>query len=73
MQEKLFLDEAISEIYNFTKGYPRKINMLCHKVLKRLVVQDGSIVDQAFVRDVISSDQQWRLIEQNNVVEVTKA
>ena len=56
---KLFLDEAISEVYNFTKGYPRKINMLCHKVLKELVIQDQKIIDAAFVKDVIAKETQW--------------
>lgn len=56
---RLFLDEAISEIYTYTKGYPRKINMLCHKVLKELVVLGQEIVDGALVRGVISKEQSW--------------
>ncbi len=58
-ESKLFLDEAISEIYNFTKGYPRKINMVCHKILKELVQTDQKIVDRQFARDVIGRSQQW--------------
>jgi general secretion pathway protein A len=57
--KKIFLDEAISEIYSFSKGYPRKTNMLCHKVLKELVVRDGKVVDAALVREVAGQDDQW--------------
>ena len=57
--KKIFLDEAVSEIYNHTKGYPRKINMICHKVLKEIVTQNQSIVDGQLVRDVIAKDKQW--------------
>jgi len=55
----LFLDEAISEIFSYTKGYPRKINMLCHKILKALAMHDKSIVNDAFVKDVIDKEGQW--------------
>ncbi|MBU1996670.1 MAG: AAA family ATPase, partial [Candidatus Omnitrophica bacterium] len=59
-EAKLFLDEAISEIYSNTKGYPRKINMLCHKVLKEIVMQNQEIADAALVKEVIEKEQQWR-------------
>lgn len=65
----LFLDDAISEIYSYSKGYPRKINMLCHKILKELAVQDQSIVDAVFVREVIAKDQQWKLVAKNGFLE----
>jgi general secretion pathway protein A len=57
---RLFLSDAVSEIYNHSKGYPRKINMLCHKVLKELVMQNQTIVDGIFVKDVIQKDQAWQ-------------
>lgn len=56
---QLFLDEAISEIYNFTKGYPRKINVLCHKILKQMVMDDRKIADGELVRMVRDKDQRW--------------
>lgn len=59
-EHRLFLDDAVSEIYNHTKGYPRKINMLCHKILKELVLQDQKIVDRELVLSVITKDDQWR-------------
>jgi len=58
---KLFLDDAISEIYNETRGYPRKINMLCHKVLKEVVMQNQNIADAQLVKDVIAKEKQWQV------------
>ncbi len=54
-----FTDEAISEIYNFSRGYPRKITMVCHKTLKELVLQNKLIADRHLVRDVIEKEQQF--------------
>ena len=58
--KKLFLEEAISEVYNETKGYPRKIIMLCHKILKGMVMLDSKIADRILVQEVVRKDQQWR-------------
>lgn len=49
---KIFLDEAVREIYTVTGGYPRRINMLCHQILKQLVVENQKIVDRQFVRSL---------------------
>ncbi|MBF0479546.1 MAG: AAA family ATPase [Candidatus Omnitrophica bacterium] len=54
--EQLFSDEAISEIYVQTKGYPRKINMLCHKVLKEVVIKDKKSVDRNLVQEISERD-----------------
>lgn len=70
--EKIFLDEAISEIYNHTKGYPRKINMLCHKTLKELVMQDKKVADRDIVRVVIDKDSQWSSSVNNENAEAAK-
>lgn len=53
-----FADEAISEIYNYSRGYPRKITMLCHKIVKELAIQNKIIADRVLVRDVIEKEQQ---------------
>jgi len=58
-EKKLFMDEAISEIYSYTKGYPRKINMLCHKILKQLVIEDHDIVDGVLVREIITKEKEY--------------
>lgn len=46
----LFKDEAITEIYQLTQGYPRRISMLCHNSLKSLVMQSKIVVDKDVVR-----------------------
>jgi general secretion pathway protein A len=54
---KIFLDEAIQEIYAITGGYPRRINMLCHQILKELVVENQKIVDREFVRQLLNRQE----------------
>ncbi len=55
---RLFDDEAVSEIYNYSRGYPRSITMLCHRVLKELVMQNKPVADRSLVRDVIEKERQ---------------
>lgn len=58
---ELFLDEAVNEIYNYTRGYPRKITKLCHQILKELILQNKQAVDRVLVRDVIEKDTQFQI------------
>lgn len=55
---ELFSTEAISEIYNYSRGYPRSITMLCHRALKELVMQNKHIVDRDLTRDLIEKERQ---------------
>ncbi len=57
----LFLDESVSEIYNYTRGYPRKITKFCHQILKELILQNKHAVDRMLVRDVIAKEEQYKL------------
>ena len=57
---ELFLDEAVHEIYNYTRGYPRRITMLCHHILKELILQNKHAVDRGLVRDVIEKEEQFK-------------
>jgi len=50
----LFQDEAITEIYQQTQGYPRRIAMVCHNALKRLVLDNKMVVDCDIVRKCIA-------------------
>ena len=58
---ELFLDEAVSEIYTYTRGYPRKITKLCHQALKELILQNKHAVDRMLVRDVIQKEEQFKV------------
>ena len=52
----LFLDEAIREIYQYTRGYPRQITMLCYKALKTLVLRKKIVVDAGLVEELIHDE-----------------
>jgi len=53
---KLFLDDAVRLIHQVSHGYPRKITMLCHRALKRLVMENKWAVDEHLVKDIINED-----------------
>lgn len=52
----LFADSAINEIYNYTKGYPRKITNICHLALENIVMYDKDVVSVDTIRDLIKQD-----------------
>ena len=52
----LFLDEAINSIYQCSKGYPRRIMMICHKALKALVMGKKFVVDAGLVDEIINEE-----------------
>ncbi len=54
----LFLDEAVKEIYQYSRGYPRRITMICHRALKELVLKNKFVVDAALIADLLQSDIQ---------------
>ena len=55
----LFLDDALKEVYQYSRGYPRQITMLCHRALKNLVLKNKFVVDGEIVREII--DEEARL------------
>jgi general secretion pathway protein A len=55
----IFLDDALKEIYEYSRGYPRQITMFCHKALKTLVLKNKFVVDAEIVRELI--DEEVRL------------
>jgi general secretion pathway protein A len=52
----LFLDEATEEIYKQTKGYPRRITLLCHRALKELILKNKVVVDAHLIQEIIEED-----------------
>ena len=52
----LFLDEAIREIYQYTRGYPRQITMLCFKALKTLVLKKKLVVDAKLIESIVEQE-----------------
>jgi len=61
---RLFMDGAVKEIYDYSRGYPRQITMLCHKALKNLVLGKRYVVDAALIRELI--EEETRLGWQRN-------
>ena len=53
---QVFTDEAISAIYRYTQGYPRRIAMLCHNALKALVMENKNVIDLEIIQDLIARD-----------------
>ena len=59
--ERLFLDEALREIYYYTKGYPRGIIRACNKCLRALVMSKTKMaVDKELAIDVIEKDSDFK-------------
>jgi len=52
----LFLDDAVKEIYHYTRGYPRQITLMCHNTLKNLVLKKKFVVDRALVQELIDQE-----------------
>jgi len=68
----LFLDDAVKEIYQYSRGYPRRITMLCHKALKNLVLKKKFVVDAELIKELIDEEIKsgWHrrdlLLQKNN-------
>jgi len=55
----LFTCEAIRKIHEFTQGYPRKISIVCHNALERLVMEGREVVTEDLVGRLIRDEEQW--------------
>lgn len=51
-----FTDGAITQVYQYTQGYPRRISMLCHNALKSLVMESKPVVDAEIIQNLIARD-----------------
>ncbi len=60
-RKHLFLNDAMESIYEHTRGYPRKITMLCHKALKYLVMENKFVVDKGVIEKIIDkgAEKRW--------------
>jgi general secretion pathway protein A len=53
-QEPLFTPSAIGEIYRYTRGFPRLINIVCDNVLLAAYSEDRNQVSASMVKKVVS-------------------
>jgi general secretion pathway protein A len=64
----IFLDDALNEIYQYTRGYPRQITMLCHKALKNLVLKNKFVVDTEIIHELIEEEMKSGWQKKNNLM-----
>ena len=50
---KLFTDDALDLIHEQTQGYPRKISLLCHDALEKIVMERKNIVQASDIREIL--------------------
>ncbi len=50
----LFTDDALHHIFNYTKGIPRQINLVCHLALMAGMMDSHSILELSTIRKVIA-------------------
>ena len=57
-REPLFTEDAVREIYDATQGYPRRIALLCHDALERLVMDHQPAVSAALIRSLAGRERE---------------
>jgi len=50
----LFTDDAIARIFDYTKGFPRRINQVCTTALMAGAIDQKSVIDESSVRQAIA-------------------
>ena len=55
----LFTHEAVKKVYEYSQGYPRKIAMICHNSLERLVMENRQLVTDDLVDSLIIEESRW--------------
>ncbi len=54
--QELFTAGAIREIYNYTKGYPRRITFFCHQVLENMIMRECRVADGELIKELIKEE-----------------
>lgn len=52
----LFTDDAVKLIYEHTQGYPRKIALLCHDCVEKIIMDEKLAVDRDVAQAVIDQE-----------------
>ncbi len=55
----LFLEEALKEIYQSTRGYPRQVTMLCHRALKEMLMKNKAVIDRELISGLLEEEAQY--------------
>ena len=59
--QPLFSPEAVEEIHRYTRGYPRRIAMICHKALKQLILLKKEVVDTEIIKGLVYQEGQMAM------------
>lgn len=62
-QSPLFTDEAILPVWRATRGYPRRICILCLHLCLELLVKQGLQIDPPFVEDFLNEYHSYRQLD----------
>lgn len=55
----LFSDEAVNEIFEYSKGSPRKIVNICHEALVSMIRLEQEEIDKAIIEKIIKQKARW--------------
>ena len=58
--QSLFSHEAVKRIYEFSQGYPRKIALICHSALERLVMDNRETISDDLINSLIAEEDRWK-------------
>jgi general secretion pathway protein A len=69
LRSNLFTADAVKEIYRYSRGYPRRIAMFCHKALKSIVMKDKLVVDDKIIQEIMDEEARtgWLLQEKTTL------
>ena len=53
---ELFSEGAVQKVFEHTMGYPRRISILCHNALEKVVMEDRPRVDEGIIHQIIQNE-----------------
>lgn len=58
-KQKLFTFEATKKIYDYTRGYPRQIALLCHQAIEYLIMENREVVTGEIIERITEEEKAW--------------
>lgn len=55
--QTLFTDEAMGVVFETTQGYPRRVTVLCQRMVEELLIRNKRLVDQSLAVEVAEMEQ----------------
>ena len=57
--KKLFSDEVVRKIHQYTRGYPRQVARLCHSAVEHLIMEDAQVVSSDLIDQIMVQEKLW--------------